>query len=144
MKIKSLFLTAPILVTLNYQKPFKLQVDASDYAAGAVLLQESVQKIDHPISYFSQTFDQHQCNYSTCEKKVLALILTIQHFDFYFSGAIFPIEVFTDHNPLVLLNKMRDKNQRLFRWSLMLQEYDIKVSHIRGTENVMADALSRK
>ena len=74
------------------------------------------------------------------EKEALALILAIQHFDFYLSGAIFPIEVFADHNPLVFLNKMRDKNQRLLRWSLMLQEY-IKVSHIRGTENVMADAL---
>ena len=42
MKIKSLLLTAPVLVTPNYQKPFKVQVDASDYAAGAVLLQESV------------------------------------------------------------------------------------------------------
>ena len=83
-------------MTPNYQKPFKLQVDASDYAARAVLLQESVQKIDHPISYFSQKFDQHQCNYSTCEKDALALILTIRQFDFYLSGAIFPIEVFTD------------------------------------------------
>ena len=54
MKIKSLLLTAPVLVTPNYQKPFQLQVDASDYAAGAVPLQESVQKIDHPISYFSE------------------------------------------------------------------------------------------
>ena len=77
MKIKSLLLTAPILVTLNYQKPFKVQVDASDYAAGAVLLQESVQRIDHPISYFSQKFDQHQRNYSACEKEVLALIFAI-------------------------------------------------------------------
>ena len=83
-------------MTPNYQKPFKLQVDASDYAARAVLLQESVQKIDHPISYFSQKFDQHQCNYSTCEKEALALILMIRQFDFYLSGAIFPIEVFTD------------------------------------------------
>ena len=144
MKIKSLLLTAPVLVTPNYQKPFKLQVDASDYVARAVLLQESVQKIDHPISYFSQKFDQHQRNYSICEKEALALILAIRHFDFYLSGAIFPIEVFTDYNPLAFLNKMRDKNQRLLRWSLMLQEYNIKVSHVRGTENVMADALSRK
>ena len=65
MKIKTLLLTAPVLVTPDYQKPFKLQVDASDYGAGAVLLQESVYQVDHPISYFSQKFDQHQCNYYT-------------------------------------------------------------------------------
>ena len=130
MKIKTLLLTAPVLTTPDYQKPFKVHVDASDYGAGAVLLQESIHKIDHPISYFSQKFDQHQCNYSTCEKEALALILALRHFDFYLSAAIFPVEVLTDHNPLVFLNKMRDKNQRLLRWSLMLQEYNIKVSHI--------------
>ena len=144
MKIKTLLLTAPVLIMPDYQKPFKLQVDASDYGAGAVLLQEGTQEIDQPISYFSQKFDQHQRNYSTCEKEALVLILALRHFDFYLSAAIFPIEVFTDHNPLVFLMKMRDRNQRLLRWSLMLQEYNIKVSHIRGTDNVIADALSRK
>ena len=129
-KIKTLLLTAPVLVTPDYQKPFKMHVDASDYGAGAVLLQERQQGIDHPISYFSQKFDQHQRNYSTCEKETLALILALRYFDFYLSAAIFPIEVFTDHNPLVFLNKMRDRNQRLLRWSLMLQEYNIRVSHI--------------
>ena len=121
-----------------------MHVDASDYGAGAVLLQESEQKIDHPISYFSQKFDPHQRNYSTCEKETLALILALRYFDFYLSAARFPIEVLTDHNPLVFLSKMRDRNQRLLRWSLMLQEYNLKVSHIRGVENVIADTLSRK
>ena len=110
-KIKTLLLTAPVLVTPDYQKPFKMHVDASDYGAGAVLLQESEQKIDHPISYFSQKFDRHQRNYSTCEKETLALILALRHFDFYLSAARFPIEVFTDHNPLVFLNKMRQKSE---------------------------------
>ena len=39
-------------------------------------------------------------------EEALALILALQHFDFYLSAAIFPIEVFTDHNPLVFLMKM--------------------------------------
>ena len=67
--IKTLLLTAPVLVTPDYQKPFKMHADASNYWTGAVLLQESEQKIDHPISYFSRNFDSHQRNYSTCEKE---------------------------------------------------------------------------
>ena len=54
-----------------------------------------------------------------------------------------PIEVYTDHNPLVFLGKMRNKNQRLLQWSLQLQEYNITIAHIRGRDNVIADALSR-
>ena len=94
-RIKTLLLTAPVLVTPDYQKPLKMHVDASDYGAGAVLLQESEQKIDHPISYFSQKFDSHQRNYSTCEKETLALILALRYFDFYLSAARFPIVVLT-------------------------------------------------
>ena len=38
---------------------------------------------------------------------MLSLTLVIRHFDVYLSGMIFPIKVFTDHNPLVFLMKMR-------------------------------------
>ena len=54
-----------------------------------------------------------------------------------------PILVFTDHNPLTFIHKMRNKNERLTRWSLMLQEYDVIIRHIKGKDNVIADALSR-
>ena len=51
-KIKSLLLSAPVLKAPDFEKPFKLQVDASDVGIGAVLLQESQQGIDHPVSYY--------------------------------------------------------------------------------------------
>ena len=54
-----------------------------------------------------------------------------------------PILVYTDLNPLVFLCKMSNKNQRLTRWSLLLQEYDLIIYHIKGKDNVIADALSR-
>ena len=79
-KIKTLLLSVPVLVTPDYDKPFKLHVDASDYGAGAVLLQESSSKVDHPISFFSVKFNRHQSNYSTYEKETLALMLALQHF----------------------------------------------------------------
>jgi hypothetical protein len=50
-----------------------------------------------------------------------------------------PILVFTDHNPLTFIHQMRNKNQRLTRWSLMLQEYDVIIRHIKGKNNVIAD-----
>ena len=116
-KIKTFLLSAPVLVTPDYEKPFKLQVDASNYGAGAVLLQESLSKVDHPISFFSQKFNGHQSNYSTYEKETLALILALQHFEFYLSVVRYSIEEFTDHSPLVFLSKMKHKNQRLLCWS---------------------------
>ena len=118
-------------------------VDASDVGCGAVLLQEDDSEIDHPVSYFSYKFNMHQKNYSICEKETLALILALQHFRVYLDTPATEVLVYTDHNPLVFINCMRDKNQRLLRWSLVLQEYNLKICHIRGKDNIIGDALSR-
>ena len=84
-----------------------------------------------------------QKRYSTIEKETLGLMLALNHFDVYLNPTVMPIIVYTDHNPIVFINKMKEKNQRLLRWSLTLQQYNVDIRHIRGRENVMADALSR-
>ncbi len=140
---KSLLANAPVLVTPNFEKRFLLAVDASAYGAGAVLLQEDCNGIEHPVSYFSKKFNRHQQVYSTVEKEALALILAVQHFEVYLSAVCGPITVYTDHNPLTFLDRMRGKNQRIMRWSLILQPFHLQIKHIRGKDNIIADALSR-
>ena len=142
-RLKALLQSAPVLSAPDFSRPFKLAVDASDIAAGAVLLQEDDDEIDHPVAYFSRKFNQHQRNYSTVEKDCLALIFALQHFDGYVSSAGVPIEVFSDHNPLVFIHRMKDKNQHLLRWSLILSEYNMNIQHIKGGDNLIADCLSR-
>ena len=66
-----------MLAAPDFQKPFKLAVDASDVGAGGVLLQEDESGVDHPVCYFSKKFSKCQKNYSTIEKECLALILSI-------------------------------------------------------------------
>lgn len=70
-------------------------------------------------------------------------MLCLKHFEIYVKGSVMPVEVFTDHNPLTFLSKMRNENQRLMRWCLLLQDYDLNINHVRGEDNVIADALSR-
>ena len=53
-KIKGLLMSAPVLVTPQFDKPFVLMVDASDLGVGGVLLQKDQQVVEHPIAYFSQ------------------------------------------------------------------------------------------
>lgn len=69
--------------------------------------------------------------------------MSLQHFEVYVGGAVHPVVIFTDHNPLVFLDRMRNNNQRLMRWSIILQGYNLEIRHIRGRDNVVADALSR-
>ena len=141
--VKAILSSSPVLMSPNFEKRFKLSVDASDIAAGAVLQQEDEMGIDHPVSYFSKKFDKHQLHYSTIEKETLALMLALNHFDVYLCSTYEPILVFTDHNPLVFINKMKNKNHRILRWSLILQEFDVEICHMPGKDNIVADALSR-
>ena len=142
-KVKRLLTSAPVLAMPDFKRPFIIHVDASDLGLGAVLMQESIEKLEHPIGYFSQKFNKSQKNYSTSEKEALALILSLQHFEFFIVPAKFPIDIYTDQNPLVFLNRIKNKNQRSLRWSLFLQEYNLNIMHIPGRRNVVADALSR-
>ena len=141
--LKQLLMQAPILLVTDYRKPFKLFVDASEIGVGALCVQLGSDGIDHPIAYFSKKLNKYQCNYSTIEKEALALILAVQHFEIYVSAGNFPVEVFTDHNPLKYLYRFKNKNQRLTRWSLFLQGYHLQIAFIKGKDNLVADFLSR-
>ena len=117
--------------------------DASDTGACSVLMQEDGNGVDHPFSYFSKKINKHQKNYSTTEKECLSLILALQHFEIYLTSSSSPIVVFSDYNPLTFIHKMKNQNQRLLRWSLLLQEYNLDIRHIKGKNNIISDALSR-
>ena len=142
-KVKLLLQKSPVLKSPDYEKPFKLIIDSSDIGTGSVLVQEASDGLDHPVSYFSKKFLKYQKNYSVVEKETLGLVLALEHFDVYLGSTPFKIKVYTDHNPLTFLKTMKNKNQRLVRWSLALQEYNLEIQHIPGSENVVADALSR-
>ena len=142
-KVKLLLQKSPVLKSPDYEKPFKLIIDSSDVGTGSVLVQEASDGLDHPVSYFSKKFLKYQKNYSVVEKETLGLVLALEHFDVYLGSTPFKIKVYTGHNPLAFLGTMKNKNQRLVRWSLALQEYNLGIQHIPGSENVVADALSR-
>ena len=76
--LKSALLSDP-----DFQKLFILMIDANSLGAGAVLMQNDSQEVEHSICYFSCKFDTHQRNYSTIEQENLALVLSVKHFDVY-------------------------------------------------------------
>ena len=91
----------------------------------------------------TKKFLKYQKNYSVVEKETLGLVSALDYFDVYLGSTPFKIKVYTDHNPLTFLKTMKNKNQKLVRWSLPLQEYNLEIQHIPGSENVVAGALSR-
>lgn len=90
-----------------------------------MLLQDGVGDVSHPVCYFLVKFKKHQLNYSAIEKETLALLLALQHFEVYVGSTSAPVTVFTDHNPLTFLTQMYNSSQRLMRWALQAQCYNI-------------------
>ena len=130
----------PILKVPNFTKPFILQTDASDVAAGAALLQ-SHDGVRFPVAYASRKFSGAQRSYSVIEKECLALVWALQKFQTYLYGVEFVVE--TDHQPLAYINSAKMANSRIMRWALLLQNYRFTIHAIRGQDNVIADYMSR-
>lgn len=105
--VKKLICPAPVLSAPDFQKPFKIQVDASEVGAGAVLLQEGEGGVDHAGGFFSRKFNRHQLNYSVTEKVTLALIWALTYFEVCV-GPSLPVTVYTGHNPLTFLSSMHN------------------------------------
>nr|GEV51339.1 reverse transcriptase domain-containing protein [Tanacetum cinerariifolium] len=131
---------ASILIAPNWDQPFELMCDASDYAVGAVLGQRD-EKHFRPIHYASKTMNQAETNYTTTEKEMLAVVYAFEKFRSYLimNKSI----VYTDHSALKYLFTKKDVKARLLRWILLLQEFDFKVIDTKGAENYATDHLSR-
>lgn len=135
-KLKTLMTNDLINRHPDFSKEFTLTTDASNFAIGAVLSQTH-----GPLSFASRTLNKHECNYSTIEKELLAIVWATKQFRHYLYGRQFIIK--TDHRPLVWLHNLKEPNTRLQRWKIKLEEYDFKIEYIQGKENKVADALSR-
>jgi len=124
----------------DWDLPFEIMCDASDYAVGAVLGQKKDKKT-HVIYYASRTLDEAQMKYATTEKELLAIVYAFEKFRSYLVGS--KVIVYTDHAALRHLLAKKDAKPRLLRWILLLQKFDLEIKDKPGVENGVADHLSR-
>ncbi|GJS46803.1 reverse transcriptase domain-containing protein [Tanacetum coccineum] len=138
--LKTKLTEAPILVAPDWELPFELMCDASDYAIGAVLGQRKTKHFQ-PIHYASKTMTEAESHYTTTEKEMLAVVYAFENFWSYL--ILNKSIVYTDHSALKYLFAKKDSKARLLRWVLLLQEFKFKVIDTKGAENLAADHLSR-
>ncbi|XP_024014048.1 uncharacterized protein LOC112088123 [Eutrema salsugineum] len=139
-QIKQALISAPIVQPPDWNLPFEVMCDASDFAVSAVLGQKKDKKL-HAVYYASRTLDDAQRNYATTEKELLAVVFSFEKFRPYLVGS--KVIVHTDHSALKYLMQKKDAKPRLLQWVLLLQEFDIEVRDKKGVENGVADHLSR-
>ena len=103
---------------------------------------ESYQRDGKPyvVNYASKTLNDAQKNYTTTEKKLLAVVFVLDKFRNYLLGI--SIVIFTDHSALKYLLNKKDAKARLIRWIILLQEFNIQIKDKQGVENVASEVRS--
>ncbi|GJS09146.1 reverse transcriptase domain-containing protein [Tanacetum coccineum] len=138
--LKKKFTEASILIAPNWDLPFELMCDASDFAIGAVLGQRH-EKHFRSIHYASKTMNEAESHYTTTEKEMFAVVYTFEKFRSYL--ILNKSVVYTDHFALKYLFAKKDSKARLLQWILLLQEFDFNVIDTNGAENLAANHLSQ-
>lgn len=135
--LKSTLTHSPVLAMPDFSNEFAIETDASALCVGAVLLQNG-----HPLAFISKALGPKSRGLSTYEKEYMAILLAVQQWRPYLQHGEFVI--FTDQRSLSMLSEQRlhtTWQQKVFTKLLGLQ---YRIVYKKGSENRVADALSRK
>jgi hypothetical protein len=135
--LKQLLKSAPILRITDPDEDFIECTDACNEGLGGVLSQNGV-----VICYESRKLKDHERNYATHDFELTTIVHVLIKWRNYLMGKRF--ELRTDHNGLKYLFDQPNLNSRERRWLEFLREYEFDIKHIKGKENKVANALSRK
>lgn len=122
-----------LLAYPNFNKPFVIHTDASDYQLGSVISQDN-----KPIAFYSRKLSPTQTQYTTTERELLAIVETLKEFSNILLGH--EIKVYTDNKNLTYKNF---NTNRVMRWRLLIEEFGPELIYIKGEKNIVAGALSR-
>jgi hypothetical protein len=142
-KFKEAIKQAATLYFPDYSLPWVVRTDASEVAVGAVLFQERTLDdgtIRHePIAFSSKKFSDPATRWDTYKREAYGIYHAVKSFNWYLLGKEFVVE--TDHRNLVWIET--SDSPIVIRWRTLLQAYHFKIRHIKGSENRVADWISR-
>lgn len=148
--LKRALTSPPVLVVPDQSKPYVVHTDASDLAIGAVLMQDQGRGLQ-PVAYISRKLiNEKERNYSTYHKEALAIVYALKKWRCYVEGcettAAGKTVFYTDQCSLRYLTTQSSEMSRTQnRWADFISPFlpSIEIKAMKGTDNVVADALSR-
>ena len=95
------------------------------------------------IMSISKRLESAETRYTTTEQEALVVVRCLAEVRWLVLGATYPTKVYTGHSALISLLKHDDTHGRIGKWQTTLAEYDVQYVHVPGTQNVIADGMSR-
>jgi hypothetical protein len=141
-KIKQSFLGKVVLKHPDLNAPFYINSDASHCALGGEIYQIDPEGEKGVIAFFSKSLNDAETRYTTTEKELYSILSICLKYRTLILGR--KIYVNTDHIALTFIKTAKLTNNRISRWFIALQEFDLEVIHIPGKNNKTADYLSRE
>lgn len=134
---------APTLVHPDFEKPFIIDCDASQYALGAVCSQLDDLGQEHPVGYASRSLNKTERRYSATKREALGVYWAVHRaFHSYTYGAPFLLR--TDHAALTKIFLDGQAPEPIIAgWQLQLSAYSFEIIHRPGADHSNADGLSR-
>ena len=139
LQVKEALTSAPVLAVADPRLGYRIVTDASDFAVGAILLQDHGQGYQ-PIAYESRKLQPAELRRNVYEKEMLAILHSLKAWRCYVEGRT--IELVTDHESLKWLMTQKDLDRQQTKWVQLLSQFDIDIVYRPGRLNP-ADALSR-
>uniref|UniRef100_A0A0N5C3L2 RNA-directed DNA polymerase n=1 Tax=Strongyloides papillosus TaxID=174720 RepID=A0A0N5C3L2_STREA len=142
LELKKRLKTAPILAPPDLSRNFIIHTDASEFAIGAVLLQEDKEdKYPRIVSCASRTLQEVEKRWQVVEKEALALVYAVKQFKYYIEGKV--TDVFTDQRAVLAIKSPKENQSKLRRYQMALAAYNLNIYYKEGKANVLADLFSR-
>ncbi len=142
-ELKRLLAEEVVLAIPTEDGKFRIEVDASEGAIGAVLSQEQDGKW-RPVVFLSKSLTVTEQNYEIYDKELLAIMLALDEWRHYLMGVAQDFEIWTDHQNLQYFQKPQKLNCHQARWVTELAEYHFSLHHKPGASNKKADLLSHR
>ena len=121
--------------------PTRVVCDASNFCVGGVLEQRAPSGKWHPVEFYSKRLSSSERNYSATDREYVAIRQCLERWRHFLIGSRFLI--LTDHVALTYIQSSAAVSRRNARWLEFLSQFDFDIEHIKGRENIVADALSR-
>ena len=141
---KQLVVRGGLLVHFNPYAKTRLETDASDGVAAAVLHQQQESGEWQPVGFYTHALSDEQMNYPIFDKEMLAVMLALKEWSSLLQGLDQPFKILTDHRALEYFTTKRQLNARQARWAELLADFNCKLTYRPGKENLVPDVLSRK